>query len=540
MRKTPINRRQFMLTGAAATALGLAGNAEAFTHDSRLGTNSDRNSSDDGIPLLAQDYQVLQRDNNDHGACRMMVPSQEKASVLAVHIVDDAGRTWMDTQTPIQNFGSDSAHIVVEKIPVGGPYIIRASSPGGGNQEAGIVFRNILVGDIWILGGQSNMYGIALAEENLPALPYLNMLNVMHTHMDSSWCAGIPPLHRLPDELAEFHLKAQYPGITDLEIKQRLVAKVPVGGIGPAYFFAKHLYEAGSDVPLGVIPCATGAALAVWDPAKRDQNRYGFLYHHMMRAGGKVKGMLWYQGEQDAIFGDEEKTVTQPSLIYPVSTYAADFKKFVESLRSDFQNPELVVVTAQICRHHNGKKERHKFWEQMREIQRSIPDQVPNVHVVPTVDLDELDGLHLDYWSQKRLGRRMAYVAFPYIKKEVPRRTEIKLKSVYFGHTAKPSVVVEFTAVSGKLRAPGRPTGFQLRNRDTGEDLEWIFKVNFTPDDPQKVILELAGKQQPTESLILLYAPGSTPFVNIVDENDMAIPAFGPVPVGASPGYATN
>jgi hypothetical protein len=58
MRKTSINRRQFMLTGAAATPFGLARKAEAFTHNSRLGMNSDRNSSDEGIPLLAQDYQV--------------------------------------------------------------------------------------------------------------------------------------------------------------------------------------------------------------------------------------------------------------------------------------------------------------------------------------------------------------------------------------------------------------------------------------------------------------------------------------------------
>src|SRR5262249_3808237 len=148
-----------------------------------------------------------------------------------------------------------------------------------------------------------------------------------------------------------------------------------------------------------------------------DNNRYGFLYHHVMRAGGRVKGMLWYQGEQDAIFGDQEKTVTKPSLIYPVSTYPAEFKNFVNSLRSDFENPGLVVVTAQICRHHNGKRERDRYWEQMREIQRTIPDQLTNVHVVPTVDLDVLDGLHLDYWSQKRLGHRMAYVALPHIKK---------------------------------------------------------------------------------------------------------------------------
>jgi len=532
MNNVPINRRQFVLAGVGAAALGLVGAAEATNSDSGPTPNSARTYSLESPPFLTEDYQVIQRDENDYGACRIRFGIQDKASVLSVFIVDEAGRIWMDTQIPVEDFSPGEAGIVVKKIPVGGPYIIQVSSSENG-RKARITFRNVLVGDIWILGGQSNMYGIALAEEDLPALPYLNMLNPMHTHMDSQWCAGIPPLHRLPDELAAFHLKAQYPGITDLEIKQRLAAKVPVGGIGPAYFFAKQLYEAGSDVPIGVIPCATGAALAVWDPTKRDQNRYGFLYHHVMTAGGRVKGMLWYQGEQDAIFGDEEKTVTQPSLIYPMSTYAAEFKKFVDSLRSDFQNHELVVITAQICRHHNGKKERHKFWEQMREIQRTIPDQVPNVHVVPTVDLDELDGLHLDYWSQKRLGHRMAYVALPYVKRGAPARPEIKLKSVNFGNTARPTIVVEFTAVSGKLRAPGRPTGFQLRNMDTGEDLEWIFKVNFSPDDPGKVILEIAAKQEPQDNLALLYAPGATPFVNVVDESDMALPAFGPVAVGA-------
>jgi hypothetical protein len=68
---------------------------------------------------------------------------------------------------------------------------------------------------------------------------------------------------------------------------------------------------------------------------------------------------------------------------------------------------------------------------------------------------------------------------------------------------------------------------------DTGEDLEWIFKVNFSPDDPGKVILEIAAKQEPQDNLVLLYAPGATPFVNVVDESDMALPAFGPVAVGA-------
>ena len=75
---------------------------------------------------------------------------------------------------------------------------------------------------------------------------------------------------------------------------------------------------------------ATGAALAYWNPDEREQNRYGFLAHHVESAGGRVKGMLFFQGEQDAIFGDEAETLTKPTLIAPIATYGDQFIRFVE------------------------------------------------------------------------------------------------------------------------------------------------------------------------------------------------------------------
>ncbi len=37
-------------------------------------------------------------------------------------------------------------------------------------------------------------------------------------------------------------------------------------------------------------------------------------------SAGGVKGLLFFQGEQDAIFGDETQTVRKPSLIDPLRT----------------------------------------------------------------------------------------------------------------------------------------------------------------------------------------------------------------------------
>ena len=52
------------------------------------------------------------------------------------------------------------------------------------------MFRHILVGDIWLMAGQSNMYGSVRLEEKLPALPYLNMLNFELTREEPHWCAS--------------------------------------------------------------------------------------------------------------------------------------------------------------------------------------------------------------------------------------------------------------------------------------------------------------------------------------------------------------
>ena len=531
MSNQTLNRRDVMRLSAGTAFAGVVGKMNFWAAVQEAGPSANPALALADTPRLAEDYQVLQRDGNDRTSCLVAIPDRlQEFSAFRTSVIDEAGRIWVEAEARSQDLAGGTRDIVIENIPTGGPYVVEVRPPNGkGGSKDRVVFRNILVGDIWILGGQSNMYGIALLEEKLPALPYLNMLNVMHTKLDSHWCAAIPPIHRRPDQFAPPTLRTQFSGIGDEQIKQIMTEKTPVGGVGPAYFFAQELHRLGSEVPLGVIPCAHGAALAIWDPAKRDQNRYGFLHHQIRRAGGRVKGMLWYQGEQDAIFGDENRTLNKPSLIYPVSTYAAEFKKFIRALRDDFHNPELVVITAQICRHHQGNRDRYRMWERVREIQRLIPEQISNVHVVPTVDLDLLDGLHLDYCSEKRLGRRMAQVAHPYTKEGVPPRGEIKLKSVRFAEGGKLSILVEFEGVTGKLQAPGRPTGFRLREARTGEDLDWIFKADFDPRRPNVVLLRMNTTRR--EDLQLVYAPGATPYVNIVDQNDMAAPAFGPIEV---------
>ncbi|HEY2837970.1 MAG TPA: sialate O-acetylesterase, partial [Pirellulales bacterium] len=244
------------------------------------------------------------------------------------------------------------------------------------------------------------------------------------------------------------------------------------------------------------------------------------------RAGGRVKGMLFFQGEQDAIFGDKNHAVTKPSLIGPVSTYAEQFTTFVEALRKDVGDPNMPVIYAQICRHHNGPAGREGAWESVRESQRRLPESLASAHCIPSIDLDVMDGLHLDYASLQRMGERMARVALPYVRKEVAPRSEIRLKSVKRTATPKPRIVLEFSGVSGRLRAPGRPTGFVVK-KSSGETLEWIYKAELDPARPNCVVLWTTT--MPGDDVALYYGAGAAPYVNIVDDADMPLPAFGPV-----------
>ncbi len=477
--------------------------------------------------VLTQDFQVIQRDKTNAASFFINVDEIDDQAGDFVVRISTGDQKEKTLRIKSVRSGEGVNLIYVEKVPVGGPYKITVQSST--DDKKSLAFHNVLVGDIWILAGQSNMYGLARLEEALPALPNVNLYDFEHIHAKGRWCAAIPPIHRIPDVFASGILKSQRPGITDEQIQQILKDKQPVGGTDCSYFFARQMVKE-TGVPIGLVPCAMGGSLALWDPGERDQNRYGFLLRHVQSIGGKVKGMLWYQGEQDAIFGDETEIVDKPAKTKPYPTYGEEFAKFVKAMRQDFDNPQMPVILAQISRHHGGDRQRDSAWEMVRDIQRRLPEQVPHVHCVPAIDLEVMDGIHLDYASHKRLGRRMAFVAVPYVKSNVPKRSEIRLKSVKrFSKTGRPALAVEFDGVTGRLRSAGRPTGFRLRNQETGKDLNWIYRVEFDSKAPHRVILHLS--QPATSATSLIYGSGSAPYVNITDDNDMPIPAFGPIDI---------
>lgn len=476
--------------------------------------------------VLREDHQVIQRDRSNKGHFRVIVTDATATDRYEVKISGPKSAKVLERVVTAAASDGGGQEVAIADVPVGGPYRVEVSTAGrSGPAGSTLTFDDVLVGDLWVTGGQSNMFGAAIPQEDLPAIPGINVLDNKHRLLDAHWAAGKPPIHRNPAD------------------------KEYGGRIGPAYFFARQLYRE-SGVPIGLIPCAMGGALALWDPGNRERNRYGFMAHHIKSAGGRIRGMIWYQGEQDAIFGDETTTLQKPSLIYPVSTYADRYAELVEAMRKEFGGPEMPVILAQLNMHFHppyyavaGYEDKNLDrksastimlggvgWEKVREAQRLIAARIPHVRLVSTLDLTLMDGLHLDYESGRAVGERMAMFALPFVKTGVPSRPGLDFESARWG-TEPNTIVVKFKGVSGRLKAAGRPVGFEVRGpgRKTGEGEHWVFRCDLVPDQPDTVILRVNGSV-PRDG-VLYYASGPAPYANLVDESGLAVPAFGPVKI---------
>jgi hypothetical protein len=114
--------------------------------------------------------------------------------------------------------------------------------------------------------------------------------------------------------------------------------------------------------------------------------------------GGRVRGILWYQGCSDAT----------PEL---GATYFDRFVAMVREWRRALKDPELPVLTVQINRTYGQATAAADLgWSLVREAQRQASRRLGGVYVVPTLDLSLSDGIHTAPAGNMTLGLRLADV----------------------------------------------------------------------------------------------------------------------------------
>lgn len=459
--------------------------------------------------VLYSNYQVIQRNTDSSGTCCVLLNELWKGSdEIKITVKRKDGKVVLNHCVKPKN-GKD---ILIKNIPVGGPYVITLSIP---NKKLKKTYKNILVGDLWILAGQSNMQGVAKPKEKYPLSKYVNVLSLVE-----NWEPAAIPLHSMKNSKLQTFVDLYRKYITDEEAKSILtIAQINnYWGVCAGRFFADELYEKTS-VPIGLIPCAWGGTtLEQWNPEnyyKGKPSLYGIMMQKVKKAGGRVKGMLWYQGESDALVADDKIP----------SSYKKRFKNFVSAVHKDIG--EIPVITVQIGRTLEASPEIARFWQMVQENQRLAAEKIPDVYMVSAFDLDLYDPIHISYEAQKKLAHRLARIALPLVKSGLPIDRGITLKSVKY-KTPK-IIAVTYEGIKGKLQSPGRPAGFELRMDNGKTPVEKIYRIEFSKDDPQTVLLY--SHFPFPENSQLVYGPGANSYVNIVDSDDMSIPVFGPLKI---------
>ncbi|HYI97288.1 MAG TPA: sialate O-acetylesterase [Bryobacteraceae bacterium] len=375
-------------------------------------------------------------------------------------------------------------------VPTGGPYDIEFRSPGA----TPVVVKDILVGDLWLLAGQSNMEGVGDLVDVQPSDPRVHSFDQL-----DRWLVAKEPLHNLPGAVDRVHWRGNS-RLTGPALERFNAERKKGAGLGLP--FAVEMTKR-TRVPIGLIPCAHGgASMAQWDPALKDRggdSLYGATIRRFHGAGGKVAGVLWYQGEAEA------GLTVEP-------LFSNRFEQLVASFRKDFSEPDLPFYYVQLGRHISNANVRE--WNAIQERQRVMEPKLGKSGVVAAVDLPLDDGIHIGTPGLKRLGIRLANVATA--KARSPNVAAAQLQ----GSTIR----VKFTNVTGKLRSEGRSSGFSIHTK-SGE-VPAIYRVDL---DGDTAVLQLVGKL-PVDA-VLHYGFGKDPYCNVRDDADMAVLVFGPLPI---------
>ncbi len=385
-------------------------------------------------------------------------------------------------------------------LSAGGPYEIELQLKSGGGQVLDSTrIRNVLVGDVWILGGQSNMEGLGLLKDAAKPDSRLRAF-----YMDDRWDVARDPIHNLCDALDQVHI--DFGGGVPIK-------RDPKVGTGPGVSFGQEMARR-TGVPQGLIACAHGGtSMTQWAAARKNlgsRSLYGAMLRRFRKNGGCVSGVVWYQGCSE----------TNPQ---DTPLYTGRMKALVRAMRRDFGAARLPFIAVQIAGVF-GQGGDHVCWNSIQDQQRRLPDVIAHCAVVPAIDLEYDDAVHISGQSQHRLGRRLAQAMCALRGDRQAGRLPIAFRSMQCKGN---QVIVAFDNVIGRLQAAGNPTGFTLAAMDS-ENL--IFRTELLRNS---VVLHTTLMPVAKPCLILSYGYGWTPYCNITDAADRSLPVMGPVSIGA-------
>ncbi len=215
--------------------------------------------------------------------------------------------SWKNTVDSVTALNTGKWKAKISTPAAGGPYTITIK--GRFNT---IVLENILIGEVWICSGQSNME-MSNTKQIQDELPTCKNDNIRFF-----------TVFKKTSEFPQDHCEGEWVSCNEETLRRFSAA---------GYFFGKKLHTELNNVPIGLIQSAwSGTPVELWEPAEvldsdpemkeaaakiRDvtyrPNKPGYIYNAMIYpiSHYTIAGVIWYQGEGNtARAGTYEKMFT--------------------------------------------------------------------------------------------------------------------------------------------------------------------------------------------------------------------------------------
>lgn len=286
--------------------------------------------------------------------------------------------------------------VKVETPVYGGPYIVEIS-----DGEV-VCIENVLIGEVWLCSGQSNMDMRVSGRYGDPVLGSLEAIVTSENPEIRMFMVGS---------------KMTSAPLTDCEgIWQKASSETVPDFSAAGYFFARKLNEV-LRVPVGIIHASYGGSrVEAWmskeaiEPYKdlEDVHNASILYNGMLSpvVGYGIRGCLWYQGEAN---------VDAPDL------YTQLFPSLVNDWRKKWGMGEFPFYYAQIAPFNYNKGEgKGKNSAYLREAQTACLKLIPSSGMIILTDIGDARTIHP--MEKEAVGNRFAYMALgrTYGKKGFP------------------------------------------------------------------------------------------------------------------------
>lgn len=336
------------------------------------------------LPAIWGDHMVVQQLSEIHfyGKAEATKPVVIKAS-------------WAKAVVKTTSDKTGKWEAVLKTPSAGGPFNISISD------GETLVLKDVLVGEVWLCSGQSNMEMPVKGFRGQPVFgsqPYIVGADARR------------PLRLFTIKNAWSKTPAE-----NVDGNWNLANPQNVSDFSAAGYFFANLLQKTLGIPVGVINCSWSASkIEAWmdqktlsefpevDMSVLKNDDFGYpngtptlLFNAMVKPieGFPVKGVLWYQGEANT---------DKPEL------YKKLFPAFVQQWRAFFKSPDLPFYYVQLAPWQSENKD-ELDWAWFRQTQMELLSQVSNVGMVTTGDAGSEIFIHPPY--KIKVGERLAYWA---------------------------------------------------------------------------------------------------------------------------------